>query len=1226
METFAGIATGLEMCLRNGIKVQQYLYCDSDPVAQRTAQHRAWLLHEQYPALLPVDSLRHAFVALPSNITLITPAILATLVKEMGPAHWFYVAGWECQDLSPAGSGAGLAGRRSSTFFACANILQSLQQLMPDRPPAYLLENTYMQVPYATSKVLADFQYLSTTIGAPVHFDAVQVGSLAHRRRNYWTNLAPTPVLQRVYDSLHPSLPDMRVQDILEPNRSPAPVQLPSRYPQYPVHPPGYTGPRRALPTLMATPGSYAFRPGKAGSIFDYDEEAWTEPLAVERERALGFLPGTTDAGIPEEARRKLLGRCMDLNAVTSLLALSAQLAAASGHVHTVPTCPTMLFHDESLLPLPTAHETHVHLCLLAQLAENDDNILRHTVLLTQAEPDAHPLPAAPPQDPHLGDIWNDTATLHFLQHGQLPESLSPKEQTRIRKRARSYLATFTEDSSRPTTISRRFRDGSLRTVPAPVDRLSIVTQTHESTGHFGEKRTRHLLLTSYWWPGIAQDVQHVVRSCSKCDRINHSGINARNPELQPLPAEGFLYRWGVDLFGPLHPSAHGNRYVLVAVEHYSKHIELIPIPDKLARHTAYAFSQVLGRFGAPAEVITDLGKEFLGEFEELLQTCFIDHRTTSPEHPPANGLAERSVQTIKRSLRKYLADQPDPKEHDWEQHLPFILLGYRASVQAATRMSPFYMMYARHPTIPPAIRERFQVPIDLDNPNFTAVELLLRADLVKQAMVTAGEGIKIAQARDTLRYAKVRGGSYLPRIHRFQVGDYVYLRTRQKYSLDPPVNDTILRVIGFTPQHNLILIGACGSITDNHPENCVPCHLPDIDPFGDTSLFWAPKDLSCVVCKKAGDGKNMPLCDLCNSGWHIYCLTPPLPFVPPGHWVCPRCTQQGLSVADVHQRELERLRREGITLPDIPEADVARLKQLAGRLISKPFNTPSGLKKFTGILRYQGWDRDLPFLVNYTDGDSQQMSEKEAKALLLPEGHKVPKRLQRFRPLPPPGQSHTAQLSLPSPPIVDAPSALAHLHRFLPGDWSPSAVQLLARYLPGPQHFLPPTRILPAEVEALLAHIDLPALPAIHTFCDPIDIISTVLESHAVPMDESSPEWLKFRSPHILSTFLDQSLGVPCIIGSPPPPLVDLLLPTLASTVLHMVSVRVPASYLSNGPSPRRAWLRRMQAAGRLHILCGLPASSAGFCHLWVTVFASEALKLQLLRPAVHPSLHFID
>ena len=142
METFAGIATGLEMCLRNGIKVQQYLYCDSDPVAQRTAQHRAWLLHEQYPALLPVDALRHAFVALPSNITLITPAILATLVKEMGPAHWFYVAGWECQDLSPAGSGAGLAGRRSSTFFACANILQSLQQLM--RPSPCLLAGKYL--------------------------------------------------------------------------------------------------------------------------------------------------------------------------------------------------------------------------------------------------------------------------------------------------------------------------------------------------------------------------------------------------------------------------------------------------------------------------------------------------------------------------------------------------------------------------------------------------------------------------------------------------------------------------------------------------------------------------------------------------------------------------------------------------------------------------------------------------------------------------------------------------------------------------------------------------------------------------------------------------------------------------------------------------------------------------------------------------------------------------
>jgi len=47
------------------------------------------------------------------------------------------------------------------------------------------------------------------------------------------------------------------------------------------------------------------------------------------------------------------------------------------------------------------------------------------------------------------------------------------------------------------------------------------------------------------------------------------------------------------------------------------------------------------------AEVVTDVGPEFAGEFAELLWQYCIDHRTTSPNHRQANGLAKRAVQTV---------------------------------------------------------------------------------------------------------------------------------------------------------------------------------------------------------------------------------------------------------------------------------------------------------------------------------------------------------------------------------------------------------------------------------------------------------------------------------------------------------------------------------------------------------------------------------------------------
>ncbi|XP_076826760.1 chromodomain-helicase-DNA-binding protein 4 isoform X3 [Brachyhypopomus gauderio] len=42
-----------------------------------------------------------------------------------------------------------------------------------------------------------------------------------------------------------------------------------------------------------------------------------------------------------------------------------------------------------------------------------------------------------------------------------------------------------------------------------------------------------------------------------------------------------------------------------------------------------------------------------------------------------------------------------------------------------------------------------------------------------------------------------------------------------------------------------------------------------------------------CRVCK---DGGELLCCDTCPSSYHLHCLNPPLPDIPNGEWVCPRC------------------------------------------------------------------------------------------------------------------------------------------------------------------------------------------------------------------------------------------------------------------------------------------------------------------------------------------------
>ncbi|KAF0910136.1 hypothetical protein E2562_001355 [Oryza meyeriana var. granulata] len=48
--------------------------------------------------------------------------------------------------------------------------------------------------------------------------------------------------------------------------------------------------------------------------------------------------------------------------------------------------------------------------------------------------------------------------------------------------------------------------------------------------------------------------------------------------------------------------------------------------------------------------------------------------------------------------------------------------------------------------------------------------------------------------------------------------------------------------------------------------------------------------DQVCEQCNSGLHGDVMLLCDRCDKGWHLYCLSPPLKSVPPGNWYCLEC------------------------------------------------------------------------------------------------------------------------------------------------------------------------------------------------------------------------------------------------------------------------------------------------------------------------------------------------
>ena len=1029
LEPFGGLCAGLEAVLRNGTAVEQYFYLDSDPTAQKIAAHRLQHLSALYPTLLPPTALQGAF-SLPQDITALSTAHLVAVGAARQQHPWLVVAGWPCQDYSPAGRAAGQAGARATLLCDLVRVIGALQQLQPRLPPAYVIENTAMQLHRQPRIAVRDFELVCAAIGQPVMLDAAQFGSLTHRLRNFWSNLcSPAQLATAAAQVERP--PGRTVSLALGPGREPQLVRLPDRPPRHPCNVPGE--PMQAWPTLMAHPYSYAFRPGEPGSVTTADGE-WDQPTATEREFALGYARGSTAApGVTEQQRRSALGESIDSHCLQCLIAIArawgtseapARLQPAAMGLLPSSPAPTLTEAAPRGSPEPAPSSSGAAcggeasqapaqqqtatkgslpsspaptLCGGTQTGAPEGQLAaeQQPFSLTLALMQAAAAQEALQSDAARGtDIWTDAPALHTLQQGTFPEGTSAPERTRIKKRLALYAW---EDG----TLRRLLPDGSTRLVPPPGKRRELIWRFHTQNGHFGRRRTTALVLNTYWWHGLQADVVSVVSGCRQCSQVRAAFGTAEPAALQPLPIMGAGYRWGVDLCGPFPTTPRGNTHIFVAVEHFTKQIEGIPIPDRSADSTSYAFAHhILARYGAPAEVVLDNGPEWEGAFRQLLEDAMIDPRPTSAYHPPANGAAEKAVQIIKSALAKVCLQRRHLQ--DWDLEVPWILLGYRCSPQSSTRFTPYEMLFARTPVVPPASMRKLAEPLDLDSPEKAAADLAARRDIVRRLCPEAMENLKIAQHRDTRRYALTRSGEWKPRRFAFQVGDFVWTQQPSlSNALQPRARPAIFRVKEIRPSGRLILQGRCGTTTERHVSQLAPCHLPGIDPSIDPSLLEDP-DAPCEVCGST-ECEIMPmlLCDVCDAGWHLQCLQPPLDAVPDGNWLCPRCVAEGVTQEQLRARVAERQAQQeaDAELPNLyPDRAMRgrdeRARALHGRLIKQRFVDPATRqpRDFWGRAFFQGpLHRPHYFLVHFEDGDTCTHTYDSLRKLLQPEGATPP-------------------------------------------------------------------------------------------------------------------------------------------------------------------------------------------------------------------------------------------
>jgi hypothetical protein len=285
-------------------------------------------------------------------------------------------------------------------------------------------------------------------------------------------------------------------------------------------------------------------------------------------------------------------------------------------------------------------------------------------------------------------DIWNEATYLGLLKEGILPNIVDLEESRKARKRITNYC----------WKEQRLYFKGLY--VLKPKERMALVIQMHQDLGHFGKQRTLVDICRTYFWHNQTEDVKMVVRMCKECQMVRGMGsVCSEDEEMKSIPVCELFYRVALDIAGPLPKTKSGNKYILVAVDHYSKWCKAKVVVDHGAKTaTKFLEDDVICRYGVPKFVLTNNGREWAAEFDVMCKDYGIQHQHTSPQWPQCNGMVERLIKTIKHGIIVLFAT---PQNIDsWDEQFAKVMFGYRCGIQASTKFSPFMIVTGRTPRL----------------------------------------------------------------------------------------------------------------------------------------------------------------------------------------------------------------------------------------------------------------------------------------------------------------------------------------------------------------------------------------------------------------------------------------------------------------------------------------------------------------------------------------------
>ncbi|GJX58295.1 reverse transcriptase domain-containing protein [Tanacetum coccineum] len=191
---------------------------------------------------------------------------------------------------------------------------------------------------------------------------------------------------------------------------------------------------------------------------------------------------------------------------------------------------------------------------------------------------------------------------------------------------------------------------------------------------------------------------QELIRACDDCQA--HASI----PRIPKANMISVTLVWpfmksGMDIVGPLSEGPGSVKYLIVAIDYFTKWMEAKPLATITGKQVVnFTYDNIVCRFGISATIITYNGTQFVNDlFKKWAEKLKIQLITTSVYHPRGNGAVERANRSLLRGIKTRL----EKGGLAWDEEVPNVLWAHRKMKKTSNGETLFSLTYGTKAVIP---------------------------------------------------------------------------------------------------------------------------------------------------------------------------------------------------------------------------------------------------------------------------------------------------------------------------------------------------------------------------------------------------------------------------------------------------------------------------------------------------------------------------------------------